>query len=184
MVAFFPDNVQMTRLIFDGGNMTINYTIVPSDLGRMLIAGTSRGVCSVLFGNSTAQLAGELQRRFGSDELHRDDARMGRWARVVAKYLSGESARVRVPLDMRGTAFQRRVWRALRKIRSGQTASYREVARAIGRPRATRAVAQACAANPVAVIVPCHRVIRNDGGLGGFRWGLARKRQLLRRESR
>lgn len=164
--------------------MMIRYTIVPSQLGQMLIAGTSRGVCSLLFGNSTAQLTTELRRRFDGEELRRDDAQMGRWAGVVAKYLAGESASVRVPLDMRGTAFQRRVWRALRQIKPGRTASYRQVARTIGRPRATRAVAQACAANPVAVVVPCHRVIREDGSLGGFYWGLARKRQLLRRESR
>jgi AraC family transcriptional regulator of adaptative response/methylated-DNA-[protein]-cysteine methyltransferase len=181
-VAFFRDGVQMTTCSSTEVNMTINYTIVPSDLGRMLVAGTRRGVCSVLFGRSTAQLAGELRRRFGDDELRRDDARMDRWASIVAKYLAGESANGRVPLDVRGTAFQRRVWRALRRIKPGKTASYRQVARTIGQPRATRAVAQACGANPVAVIVPCHRVIREDGGLGGFRWGLARKRQLLRRE--
>jgi AraC family transcriptional regulator of adaptative response/methylated-DNA-[protein]-cysteine methyltransferase len=163
--------------------MTINYTIVPSELGRMLIAGTDRGVCSVLFGESSGKLTGELRRRFRGDEIQRDDRRLTRWAGAVARYLKGQSPDAAVPLDVRGTAFQRRVWQALRRIKRGQTASYRQVARSIGRPTATRAVAQACAANPTAVIVPCHRVIRTDGTLGGFRWGLARKRQLLRRES-
>jgi AraC family transcriptional regulator of adaptative response/methylated-DNA-[protein]-cysteine methyltransferase len=174
----------MARLFFAEENMTVNYTIVPSVLGRMLIAGTSRGVCSVLFGESSERLTGELRQRFETDEIRRDDRRLGRWAKAVARYLSGKTANASVPLDIHGTAFQRRVWRALRRIKAGQTASYRQVARTIGQPSATRAVAQACAANPVAVIVPCHRVIRHDGGLGGFRWGLKRKRQLLWRESR
>jgi AraC family transcriptional regulator of adaptative response/methylated-DNA-[protein]-cysteine methyltransferase len=164
-------------------NVTIDYTIVPSALGRMLIAGTSRGVCSVLFGDSNAKLTAELQRRFRTDDIRRDDRRLGRWAGAVAGYVSGKRSKASVPLDVRGTAFQRRVWSALRRIKAGQTASYRQVARTIGRPTAMRAVAQACAANPIAVIVPCHRVIAHDGSLGGFRWGLRRKRQLLRRES-
>jgi len=149
----------------------------------MLIAGTSRGVCSVLFGDSNAKLAAELQRRFQTDDIRRDDRRLGRWAGAVARYVSGEGGVATIPLDVRGTEFQRRVWSALRRIKAGRTASYQQVARSIGRPTATRAVAQACAANPVAVIVPCHRVIRHDGGLGGFGWGLRRKRQLLGRES-
>jgi AraC family transcriptional regulator of adaptative response/methylated-DNA-[protein]-cysteine methyltransferase len=149
----------------------------------MLIAGTSRGVCSVLFGDSNAMLTAELRRRFRTDDIRRDDRRLGGWAKAVARCASGEREKASVPLDVRGTAFQRRVWSALRRIKPGQTASYRQVARTIGQPSATRAVAQACGANPIAVIVPCHRVIRHDGSLGGFRWGLQRKRQLLRRES-
>lgn len=161
----------------------IRYTIVASPLGRLLIAASDRGVCHVRFGEDAARLAHEAAGEFPFAPLERDDAGLAGWAAAVVDCASGRPPRAPVPLDVAGSRFQRRVWAALEAIPCGQTRSYSTVAAALGRPRAARAVARACATNPVPLLVPCHRVVRRDGGLGGYRYGLARKRELLRRES-
>ena len=139
----------------------------------------------MLFGTSRQELAVELRNRFPNAVFQEAEggSDFERWVKHTVEYLDGSCLRFDLPLDLRGTAFQERVWRALLEIPNGQTASYAEVARRIGRPKAARAVASACAANPVAVVVPCHRVVRTDGGLSNYRWGVDRKRRLLERES-
>lgn len=166
-----------------GAGETIHYAVQPCSLGQALVAATARGVCMIAFADSAAQAAEELRQRFPRAELRPADGELAdRIAQVVA-YVDAPQGGLDLPLDVRGTAFQQRVWKALRAIPPGRTATYSEVAQAIGAPRAVRAVASACADNPVAVAVPCHRVIRGDGSLAGYRWGLARKRELLAREA-
>ena len=168
-----------------GAGETIRYTTVATSLGRMLVAATARGVCSVAFGESAAELEAELRREFPRASLVRASDELSAWVQAVVALVEGEVARVDVPLDLRATAFQQRVWKALREIPPGETRTYGEVARAIGAPRAARAVARACATNPVAVVVPCHRVVPAGSGadVGGYRWGVERKRKLLEREA-
>lgn len=149
----------------------ITYAIGETSLGLTLVAESAKGVCAILFGKSRAVLRRDLRQRFKDEALIET-------ARALEAFVGG----ARFALDMRGTAFQMRVWESLKAIPAGRTASYADVARAIGAPRAVRAVAQACAANPLAVAVPCHRVVRSDGGLSDYRWGAARKKQLLARE--
>jgi len=161
----------------------IGFTTLRVPLGRLLIAATARGVCAVRLGDDAAALARGLAREFPHAALVRDDRGLRRWARAVLAHLTGRRPRVALPLDVRGTAFQRRVWRALRRIGYGQTRTYGQIAQALGDPGAARAVARACATNPVALVIPCHRVVRGDGGLGGYRWGVRRKRWLLAREA-
>ena len=158
----------------------IRFVIGESTLGPVLVAESVRGICALLFGDGATET--ELKRRFPAAELCEDDALAARAAEVAA-LVEAPSRELDVPLDLRGTAFQQSVWAALREIPTGKTATYADVARQIGQPGAVRAVAQACGANPVAVIVPCHRVIRSDGGLSGYRWGVERKRALLEREA-
>lgn len=167
-----------------GGTMLarISYTIVDSPLDRLLVAGTERGVCAIALGSRSAELVDALFRRYARAEVERDDAALTARVRRVLAALRGEDGLHDLPLDVEGTPFQQQVWRALRAISRGKTATYADVARAIGRPRAARAVARACAENPVAIAVPCHRVIRSDGDLGGYRWGIERKRWLLAAE--
>lgn len=165
-----------------GVGQQIAYSIVESALGRTLVASTERGVCRVAFGASEAALASELRAEFPEAELVRCTGASGRWVEDVVRAVEAPQRAGAVPLDITGTEFQLRVWKALRDIAPGDTASYGKVARAIRSPRAVRAVAQACAANPVAVLVPCHRVVRSDGALGGYRWGVQRKERLLERE--
>src|SRR6266436_1740482 len=164
----------------------IGYTIVdapaPLSLGRLLVAATTRGVCAVRLGRSDAALEAELAREHPSAELRRDGAPLAPWVNTLLRHLAGEATRLDLPLDVEATAFQRRVWQALRAIPYGETRSYGAVADAIGHPGAARAVARACAANPVALVIPCHRVVRGDGDPGGYRWGVARKRLLLEQE--
>ena len=164
----------------------IGYTIVdsptPRPLGRLLVAATTRGVCAVRLGRSDAGLEAELAREHPSAELRRDGAPLAPWVNAVLRHLAGQATRLDVPLDVEATAFQQRVWQALRAIPYGETRSYGAVAEAIGHPGAARAVARACAANPVALVIPCHRVVRGDGDPGGYRWGVARKRLLLEQE--
>jgi O-6-methylguanine DNA methyltransferase len=164
----------------------IGYTIVdaptPLSLGRLLVAATTRGVCAVRLGRSDAVLEAELAREHPSAELRRDGAPLAPWVNTLLRHLAGEATRFDLPLDVEATAFQRRVWQALRAIPYGETRSYGAVADAIGHPGAARAVARACAANPVALVIPCHRVVRSDGDPGGYRWGVARKRLLLEQE--
>ncbi len=150
----------------------LSYAIGETWLGLTLVAKSERGVCAILFGKSRAALKRDLRKRFGSEALIET-------ARALEPFVGG----ARFPLDMRGTAFQMLVWRGLKEIPSGRTASYAEIAKAIGEPRAARAVAQACAANPLAVAVPCHRVVASDGSLSGYRWGVERKKRLLAREA-
>lgn len=161
--------------------LTIRYTVVESPLGQMLVATTAKGVCAVMLGDDPRRLADELRREFSKAQLVLDDDVRGHAEDVVAR-LGDPVALEAVPLDLRGTEFQRRVWAELRKIPAGETVSYAEVARRVGRPKAVRAVASACGDNHVAVLVPCHRVVRSDGGLGGYKWGLARKEALLETE--
>ena len=166
-----------------GKGETVRYTIVASPLGRLLVAATPRGVCAVKIGSGDAALERDLRSEYPAAALARGDARLSRWvARIVASLERG-APDPRLPTDVRATAFQRRVWRELQRIPRGRTRSYKEVARRIGQPRAARAVARACATNPVALVVPCHRVVRSDGEAGGYHWGAARKRQLLESEA-
>jgi AraC family transcriptional regulator, regulatory protein of adaptative response / methylated-DNA-[protein]-cysteine methyltransferase len=164
-----------------GEGVSLRYTIVRSELGRLLIAATPRGICSVRFGESDRTLEQELRQEFSAAEVRRDDRSLRTFANSVLKSLAGAAPGV-VPLDIQGTAFQQRVWNALRTIPRGQTRSYAEIAKQIGEPKAVRAVANACASNPVALVVPCHRVIQKNGTLAGYRWGIERKQALLRAE--
>ncbi len=167
-----------------GAGLKVQYTVVPSPLGRMLVAATQRGLCAVRFGDSASELEDGLREEFRAAELHRDDAALQRYVQPLLASTRGERITVDLPLDLRATAFQIKVWDELRRIPSGETRSYSEVAKAIGDPKAVRAVASACASNPVAVAVPCHRVIRGDGNLAGYRWGIERKKKLLKHEQR
>lgn len=162
--------------------MEINYTIADSPLGRLLVAATPRGVCAVTLGDVDAPLEANLRHEFPAAAIRRNDGQLRRAVEVLLGYLDGDVAHVDLPLDVRATAFQRRVWQHLRTIPQGGTVTYGDVARAIGRPTGARAVARACAGNPVAMIIPCHRVVPVGGGLGGYRWGTERKRALLDRE--
>ena len=162
----------------------VRYTIANSPLGRMLIAATDKGICSIQFANNDDQLQQGLMREFPFATRRRDEAAMAEWRVNLTRMMKGAEANPSLPLDIRATAFQRRVWEALQRIPRGETRSYSAVAKKIGMPKATRAVARACATNPVAVAIPCHRVIREDGDLGGYRWGIERKEQLLAMEKK
>ncbi len=165
-----------------GRGAVIRFTIGGCSLGRILVAATDRGIAAILLGDDDAALAGELRRRFANAAIVASDAAFGdRLAGVIA-LIEAPAQPFALPLDVRGTAFQQRVWQALRQIPPGTTATYGEIATSIGAPRAVRAVASACAANPAAVAIPCHRAVRADGRLAGYRWGLDRKRTLLERE--
>jgi AraC family transcriptional regulator of adaptative response/methylated-DNA-[protein]-cysteine methyltransferase len=165
-----------------GKGMNISYTIVDCPLGRMLLAATERGISALTLGDSDSVLEAALLAEYPQAQIHRDDARFAEWTRLLERHLNGAAPRLDLPLDLQATAFQRRVWKELQKIPYGETRTYTQVARSIGKPRAIRAVARACATNPVSVIVPCHRVIRGDGSLAGYRWGLKRKEALLKQE--
>lgn len=167
-----------------GKGMNINYTVVDSDLGRLLVAATGRGVCSVQFGDSDEELAAALASEYPAAAISRDETGLSEWVKTLLRHVEGHQPELDLPLDLRATVFRSRVWEELRRIPYGETRSYGEVARAIGQPTAVRAVASACAANPVALATPCHRVIREGGEPGGYRWGLGRKQQLLERERR
>ena len=165
-----------------GRGMRIRYTIVDSRQGRLLVAATERGIAAVSLGASDAALETALRQEYRSAHLERDDAGLARRVATILAGLRRGSWPLDLPLDIQATAFQWRVWQALRAIPPGQTRSYGEVARALGQPRAARAVARACATNPVALVIPCHRVVAAGGGLGGYRWGVQRKRALLEGE--
>ncbi len=167
-----------------GENQAIRYTVVESELGWLLVAATEVGVCSISFGNDRKVLLDDLDRRFPAATITRDDDYLQQWVVEIAGFARTPERGLNLPLDIRGTAFQRRVWQALQEIPRGETATYQEIAHAIGKPSAHRAVANACGANPVALAIPCHRVLRKDGRLGGYRWGPEHKRELLRREQR
>lgn len=162
----------------------VRYTCGPSSLGLVLLAYAEQGVCALLLGEDQATLEADLSQRFpGMPHPVRDNSLYPELARAV-QHLEHPDRPCDLPLDLAGSAFQQRVWQALRQIPAGETASYSEIAQRLGQPNAFRAVARACAANPLAVIVPCHRVVRLDGGLSGYRWGVERKRALLEREAR
>jgi len=165
-----------------GEGMQIGYTIVRSPLGRLLVAATSRGISAVYLGASDAKLLEVLREEYPRAEIRSAGGDFSRWVRALLKHLRGQQPKLDLPLDVQATAFEQRVWQELRRIPYGSTRTYTEVARALGKPRAVRAVARACATNPVSIVVPCHRVIRADGSLAGYRWGLDRKRALLARE--
>jgi AraC family transcriptional regulator, regulatory protein of adaptative response / methylated-DNA-[protein]-cysteine methyltransferase len=173
-----------------GEGATIAYAIVASALGRLLMAGTRRGICFAAMGEADRTLVAELRGDYPlatirvADPNRREDSRIGPWADALAEYIAGRAAMPAPPMDIRGTPFQFAVWDQLRAIPAGETRSYSEIARRISRPRAIRAVGTANGANPISIIIPCHRAIRASGHLGGYRWGLDRKRQLLAMESR
>jgi AraC family transcriptional regulator of adaptative response/methylated-DNA-[protein]-cysteine methyltransferase len=164
--------------------MEIGYSTAPTHLGRLLVAGTAKGVSAIYLGDSEERLEAALRREYPAATISRNGAQVSRWVRELVRHLSGEQPDLDLPLDVKATAFQRRVWEALQQIPRGSTRSYSDLARAIGLPRGQRAVARACATNPAAILIPCHRIVREDGGLGGYRWGIKRKQALLAGETR
>jgi AraC family transcriptional regulator of adaptative response/methylated-DNA-[protein]-cysteine methyltransferase len=165
-----------------GRGQRIGFCSFRSSLGSVLIAATEKGLCSVKLGDDAASLKTLLAEEFSAAQIVHDDLSDLK-AKILA-FIEGETSLARLPLDIRGTVFQRRVWDELRRIPRGETRTYREIARAIGAPAAVRAVGSACGANPVALVVPCHRAVRTDGGLGGYAWGIARKKRLLALEKK
>jgi AraC family transcriptional regulator of adaptative response/methylated-DNA-[protein]-cysteine methyltransferase len=169
-----------------GRGVAIAYTIAGTPLGRVLVATTERGVCAVELGANDDEVLAALQHDFPHASIARGDTEHSEWINAVVGAVRDprQVGIARIPLDMQGTAFQQQVWRALRDIPAGSRRSYSEIAKAIGRPTASRAVARACAKNRLAVVVPCHRVVRGDGDLAGYKWGTERKKRLLDSESR
>ncbi len=180
-----PSQLGMTPATYrqGGTGMQINYTIVGSPLGRLLVGATHRGISALYLGKDDAALQAALRKEYPRAEISRDRNRLEGWVGKILDHLRGHEPNLDLPTDVQATAFQRRVWEELRKIPYGATRTYSQVARAIGKPKAVRAVARACATNPVSVVVPCHRVVRQDGSLAGYRWGLDRKLKLLEQES-
>jgi AraC family transcriptional regulator of adaptative response/methylated-DNA-[protein]-cysteine methyltransferase len=174
----------MTPVAYQRGGpaVRIRYTVVSCPLGRLLLAATERGVCGVCLGDADGPLEAALRTEYPAAEVRRDDAGLNPWADDLLRHLDGRLPHLKLPIDVRATAFQRRVWQELLAIPYGDTRTYAEIAKALGQPTAARAVARACATNPVAVLIPCHRVVREGGALGGYRWGLERKKALLDRE--
>ncbi|HZS76596.1 MAG TPA: bifunctional DNA-binding transcriptional regulator/O6-methylguanine-DNA methyltransferase Ada [Ktedonobacteraceae bacterium] len=183
-----PEQLGMTPTAYRNGGkgMHIRYTIVDSPLGRLLVGATEKGVCAVCIGDDDAQLEAALKEEYARAEIQRDgenDA-LSRWVSAIVRHLEGQEPHLDLPIDVQATAFQWRVWQELRNIPYGQTASYSQIAKAMGQPKAVRAVANACANNPVAIVVPCHRVIHSNGRVDGYRWGSERKKKLLEQEAR
>lgn len=164
--------------------MRIAYVTVPSPVGQVLVAATDNGVCAVKLGASAGALVRDLRHEYPSAEIEERKKPRPAWTKAIVQHLRGHAPSLELPIDVRATAFQWKVWRALQQIPYGATRAYAEVARTIGRPKAVRAVARACATNPVCLVVPCHRVVRTDGELGGYRWGAERKKQLLALEEK
>ena len=165
-----------------GKDMSINYTIVDSRLGKLMVAATEKGICAVSFGDDETELKNELEKEFFAAKVENNNAVLKDAVTAILKSLDGEKTILNLPLDLRASAFQMRVWSELRKIPYGETRSYGEIAEKLGNPKSVRAVARACATNPVALVTPCHRVIASDGKLSGYRWGIERKEQLLDNE--
>ncbi len=162
--------------------MKIIFTVVNCPLGRMLVAATEKGLCLLGLGDTDSFLETELARDYPAADLSRDDARLREWAQIILNHLNGQLSTLDLPLDVGGTAFQWQVWNAMRTIPIGETRTYGELAKALGSPKAARAVGRASALNPVSIVIPCHRMIGSDGSLTGYRWGIERKRALLDRE--
>jgi AraC family transcriptional regulator, regulatory protein of adaptative response / methylated-DNA-[protein]-cysteine methyltransferase len=180
-----PKQLGMTPATYrrGGEGMNIRYTIAASPFGHVLVAATERGISAVYLNESDAKLEGELRREYPCATIERDRHGLEEWVKQIVEHLRGNERRLDLPTDVQATAFQRRVWEELRRIPYGTTRTYTQVARAIGRPSAVRAVARACATNPVSIVVPCHRVVRGDGSLAGYRWGLSTKEALIAHES-
>ncbi|MDQ4147188.1 MAG: bifunctional DNA-binding transcriptional regulator/O6-methylguanine-DNA methyltransferase Ada [Pseudomonadota bacterium] len=172
-----------TKFRTGGKGELIRFAVGECSLGAILVAATDKGICAVMLDDDPEQLLRELQDRFSKAQLIGGDPDFEHWVAKVIGLVERPALGLELPPDVRGTAFQRRVWQALRAIPIGETASYTEIAARIGAPKAVRAVAQACGSNPIAVAIPCHRVVRNDGALSGYRWGIERKRALLEREA-
>ncbi len=166
-----------------GEGMQISYTIANTSLGKVLVASTERGVSAVYLGENERHLAEELRKEYPKAEIVRTADSHENWMKEIVRRVEGSAPSVELPLDVQATAFQRRVWQELQRIPRGATRTYTQVAKSLGKPRSVRAVARACATNPVSIVVPCHRVIRSDGALAGYRWGLSRKEKLLQREA-
>jgi AraC family transcriptional regulator, regulatory protein of adaptative response / methylated-DNA-[protein]-cysteine methyltransferase len=179
-----PAQLGMTPAAYrrGGAGVCIHYTIVDSALGRLLVAATGKGICFVSLGDDDTALLADLRKDYPAAQIETDGRELQPWVSAIVEYLSGQPAPLDLPLDVQATAFQRRVWRELQAIPYGSTRTYGDIANAIGNPNAVRAVSRACATNPVALVVPCHRVIRSNGSLAGYRWGLARKERLLEQE--
>jgi AraC family transcriptional regulator of adaptative response/methylated-DNA-[protein]-cysteine methyltransferase len=163
-------------------NNRIRFALGECSLGSILVAISEKGVCAISLGNDPEVLAHDLQDRFPQAELIGGDGEFEQWIAQVVGFVEAPALGLGLPQDIRGTAFQQRVWQTLRQIPAGQTVSYTDIAQRIGAPKAVRAIANACAANSLAVAIPCHRVVRSDGNLSGYRWGVERKAELLRRE--
>ena len=178
------DELGMTPAVYarGGEGMEIVYVTAPCRLGFLLVAATTHGLCSVQLGDTEQELQAKLFEEFPAAKIKKDDKITGEWVTEILRYLDGESIALNLPLDVQATAFQRRVWTELRRIPYGETRSYGDIASFIGQPSAVRAVARACATNPVALVTPCHRVVRGDGSLSGYRWGIERKKLLLLQE--
>lgn len=162
--------------------MKLGYTIAKSPLGNVLVAATRRGVSAVYLGDEESKLVAELREEYPRAEIAHAPNGFERWVKEVLQRIEGRPPHIELPLDLQATAFQRRVWKELQRIPRGRTRTYAQVARLLGQPKAVRAVARACATNPVSVVLPCHRVVRQDGALAGYRWGLSRKERLLASE--
>ena len=167
-----------------GAGMRIAYSVIDSGVGRVLVAATEMGVCSVTIGASEGALVRDLKREYPAAAISEAPNARSEWTRAIAQHVRGDAPDLDLPLDIQATAFQWKVWRELQRIPYGETRSYGDVAKRIGKPRAVRAVARACATNPVALVVPCHRVVPTAGGAGGYRWGEKTKKTLLAREAR
>ncbi|MBI3962730.1 MAG: methylated-DNA--[protein]-cysteine S-methyltransferase, partial [Deinococcus sp.] len=179
-----PEQLGMTPAAYrrGGQGMRISYTIVDCPLGRLLVAATARGICAVSLGDSDRALEAALGSEYPAAEIQQDRTGLSQWVSTLLNHLSGKQPHLDLPLDVQATAFQWQVWKKLRAIPYGSTCSYGEIAQALGQPTAARAVARACATNPVALVIPCQRAVREDGSLGGYRWGLERKQALLTQE--
>jgi AraC family transcriptional regulator of adaptative response/methylated-DNA-[protein]-cysteine methyltransferase len=167
-----------------GADIVIRHAVAASSLGAVLVAATDKGICAIFFGEDREALERELSRRFPRATLQSGDKPFAKLIAAVVACIEAPAKALELPLDIRGTAFQRQVWEALREIPHGETATYGDIARRIGKPAAVRAVGTACGANHIAVAIPCHRVVGRDGALTGYRWGVERKRKLLEREKR
>lgn len=177
-------NLGMTPATYrkGGANLKISFVTAHSSLGELLVAATDKGVCAVAFGETTGQLTANLAGEFPAAEIQPDDNNLQNYVRAIVEYLDGQRRTLELPLDLQATAFQLQVWAELRRIPYGETRSYKEIAERLGNAKAVRAVARACATNPVALVNPCHRVIGANGNLSGYRWGVDRKKMLLDRE--
>ena len=175
--------MSLSRYRRGGAGMRISYSTLPSAFGQVLVAATENGVCAVKIGANDSSLVSDLNREYPAAEIEAHQRPRHEWVKAIAQHLGGDAPSIDLPIDVQATAFQWKVWRALQRIPYGETRAYAEVARSIGKPKAVRAVARACATNPVCLVVPCHRVVPAAGGVGGYRWGADRKKKLLAAEA-